>query len=202
LEDSSARRFKSENAGNTRVASITFPVRIAEWLERTAHQKDKTTEQFLRELITETVQEQAEPLEARLRRTSELIKEIVVLARKMPMQEEKDAKTGAPAFELRKKKRDHLVELGMEAYDELRKISSSEEAAKEAEVRLQAFMVMARLGSFSAAVIRDQEAEDIAQFIAEVEEENRRFDAKLEELEKKARGREEEEKERWRAAAI
>jgi effector-binding domain-containing protein len=58
------------------------------------------------------------------------------------------------------------------------------------------------LGSFSAAVIRDQEAEDIAQFIAEVEEENRRFDAKLEELEKRAREKEEEEKERWRAAAI
>jgi hypothetical protein len=202
LEDSSGNGSESENAGNTHVFSIMLPVRIAEWIERTAHRKDKTTEQFLRELITETVEEQAEPLEVRLRRASELIKEIVVLARKMPMQEEKDAKTGAPAFELRKKKRDHLVELGMEAYDELRKISRSEEASREAEFRLQAFMVMARLGSFTAAVVRDQEAEDTARLIEELEEGNDRIEEQLKELEKKRREKEEEEKERWRAAAI
>ena len=83
------------------------------------------------------------PLDVRLRRINELIKEMVVLAKKTPMQEGKDAKTGTHAFEERKRKRDHVVDLGMEAYDELRKISASEQASKEAEFRLPAFTVMA-----------------------------------------------------------
>ena len=200
MEDSSASRFKSENAGNTRVASITLPVHIAEWIERTAHQKDKTTEQFLRELVIETFNEQTEPLDVKLHRLDELIEKMAVLVKKTPMQEEKDAKTGIIAHEGRRKKRDHLIQLGIEAYDELRKISRSEEASKKAEFRLQAFMVMARLGSFSAAVIHDQETEDLTQLIAEVEETNQRLEDELKKVEKKAR--EEEEEERWRAAAI
>ena len=66
------------------------------------------------------------------------------------MQEEKKPKADRQAFEERKKKRDHLVELGMQAYDELRKISSSEEAARGAGFRLEAFSVMARVGKFNA----------------------------------------------------
>jgi len=159
-----------------------LPVRIAEWIERTAHEKDKITEEFLRELVVETFNEQTEPLDVRLHRLDELIEKMVVLVKKMPMQEEKDAKTGGPAFELRKKKRDHLVELGMEAYDELRKISASEQVAKESEFRLQAFTVMARIGGFNAAVIRDQEAEDLVLLIEELQEGNNRLEAKIKEL--------------------
>ncbi len=100
------------------------------------------------------------------------------------MQEQKDAKRPNQAFEERKKKRDHLFELGIEAYEELRKISQSEKASKEAEFRMRAFTVMARVGMFNAAVIRDQEAEDIARFLAELEEGNAKIDAELEKLEK------------------
>jgi hypothetical protein len=202
LEDSRAGRFKSENAGNTRVASIMLPVHIAEWIEHTAHQKDKTSEQFLRELVVEIFSEQTEPLDVRLQRLDGLIEKMAVLVRKMAMQVEKDAKTGIIAHEGRRKKRDHLIELGLEAYDELRKISRSEEASKEAEFRLQAFMVMARLGSFTAAVIHDQETEDLTQLIMEVEETNERLEDELKKVEKKRREEEEEEKDRWRAAAI
>ncbi len=202
LKDSFGSKIENENAGNTRGFSVQLPAHVADGVEQAALRKGRMVAQFLRDLATESVEERVEPLEVRLQRISGLIREIVVSTRKMAMQEEKDAKTGPVAGEERKKKRDHLVELGMEACDELRKISRSEEAAKEAEFRLQAFMVMARLGSFSAAVIRDQQAEDIVQFLAEVEEENERFDEKLKELEKKRREKEEEEKERWRTAAI
>jgi hypothetical protein len=55
-------------------------------------------------------------------------------------------------------------------------------------------MVMARLGSYSAAIIRDQEAEDLEAIMLELEEENHRLDEKFEQLEKELR-----EKERQRA---
>jgi len=61
---------------------------------------------------------------------------------------------------------------------------------------------MARLGSFSAAVIRDQETEDLTKLLEEVEETNQELEAKLKEVKKRRREEEEEEKERWRAAAI
>lgn len=120
------------------------------------------------------------------------------------MQEEKKPKTDRQPFEERKKKRDHLVELGMEAYDELRKISSSEQAAKEAEFRLAAFTVMARVGNFNAAIIRDQEAEEVLQILEELEEGYDKVEEELEKLKKERREKEEEEKEqeRWHAARL
>jgi len=113
--------------------SVGLPVHVADWVEHTAHSRGKATEQFLMELITETVEERAEPVEVRLQRIDELIGRMAVLAKKMPMQEEKEAKTGTPPLEERKKKREHLIEIGMEAYDELRKIAASEQSSKEAE---------------------------------------------------------------------
>ena len=46
---------------------------------------------------------------------------------------------------------------------------------------------MARVGLFNAAIIRDQEAEDISRLIEEIREDNDRFDAKIKELEKEKR---------------
>lgn len=142
LKHSSGTGFENENAGNASDFSIRLPAHVAEWIGRAAHRKDRTPEQFLRDLVTETVEEQTEPLDIRLQRVRGLINEIAVSTRKIPMQEEKDAKTRTLAHQERKKKRDHLIELGMEACDELRMISRSEEAAKEAGFRLQAFMAM------------------------------------------------------------
>src|SRR3972149_7713095 len=143
LKHSSSTGFENESAPNIRDLSIRLPAHVAQWIGRAAHRKNKTMEQFLQNLITETVEKQTEPLEIRLQRVRGLINEIAVSTRKIPMREEKDAKTRTLAHQERKKKRDHLIELGMEAYDELRMISRSEEAAKEAEFRLQAFMAMA-----------------------------------------------------------
>ena len=178
--------------------SVQLPAKVADWVGKAALREEKTSEQFLRELVITSAEEEAMPLTVRLQRLDELVKKMGVIVKKTPMQEEKDANAGPLAGEERKKKRDRLVELGMEACDELRKITGSEEAAKEAEFRLQAFMVMARLGSFSAAVIRDQETEDLEQAIAEIEEQNDKFDEKLKEMEKKRREEDAEERERYR----
>jgi hypothetical protein len=117
------------------------------------------------------------------------------------MQEETKPRADRQAVEDRKKKRNHLVELGMQAYDELRKISSSEQAAREAGFRLEAFTVMARMGNFNAAIIRDQEAEDVLRFLDDVEEKYDKMEEMLEKL-KKERQKEEVEQARWHAAPL
>jgi hypothetical protein len=111
-------------------------------------------------------------------------------------------KADKQALEDRKRKREHLVELGMQAYDELRKISSSEQTAKEAEFRLAAFAVMARVGNFNAAIIRDQEADDLLQFIDEIEEGYEKIEEELEKLKKEGRQREEVEEARSHAPGL
>jgi tellurite resistance protein len=83
----------------------------------------------------------------------------------------------------------------LEAYDEVRKIASSEQVSKESEARLKAFAIMARLGVFNAAVIRDAESDEIAQLIDEVEKTNYELSEELEKLKKR---RLEEERERSR----
>ena len=111
-------------------------------------------------------------------------------------------KADKQALEDRKRKREHLVELGMQAYDELRRISSSEQAAREAEFRLAAFTVMARVGNFNAAIIRDQEADDLLQFIDEIEEGYEKIEEELEKLKKEGRQREEVEEARSHAPGL
>lgn len=201
LEESTGKP-ENHNVRNMRDYSFQLRTQVAESVEHRARREGKTVDQLLREVVTKIIEDQATPLETRLHKVRVLIREIAIAMRKTPLQEQKDARTGALVREERKKKRDHLVELGMEAYDELRKIASSEEAAKHAEFCMQAFLVMARLGSFSAAVIHDQETEDLEQLIAEVENKGQELDERLEKIEKKRREKEEEEKERWRTAAI
>jgi len=82
----------------------------------------------------------------------------------------------------------------LEAYDELRKIAASEQASKKSEARLQAFAVMARIGTFNAAVIRDAENDELGHILAELEETDERLKEQLNKQEKK----EAEERERYR----
>ena len=182
MKESFTSKLKNKNDGHMQNFTVRLAAHVADWVEHTARSKGKTTEQLLQELITETVEEHAKPLEVRLQRVSKLIKEIVILFKKTPMKEEKDAKTGSPPFDERKRKRDHLLQLGMEAFDELKKISSSEQASKKAEFRMRAFNMMVRVGMFSAAVIRDQQAEDIARMMDELEKENYRLEDMMKEI--------------------
>jgi len=187
LNDSFCVKSENGNAGNARVFSVQLPTHLAAWVEEAALRKSKTAEQFLGELIIKIVEEEAMPLESRLQRLDGLINKMAVLTKKVPMQEEKDAKKHIHSLEERTKRREHLIELGMEAYDELRKITADEQASKEAEARLQAFTVMARVGTFNAAVIRDAENDELGSLLAEVEETDARFNEELKRLEKKRR---------------
>ena len=202
MRDSFGIKSENDNSSSMRGFSVQLPAHVAGWMEKAALRKGKTAEQYLRELIVKSVEEEAMPLEDRLQRLDELFKKIAVLAKKTPMQEEKDTKSKVPSSEERDKKRKHLVELGMEAYDELRKIAASEQASKESEARLQAFIVMARMGMFNAAVIRDEESDELGALIAEVEETNYRLKEELKKQEKKRREEEKEERERYRTGAI
>jgi hypothetical protein len=90
-----------------------------------------------------------------------------------------------------------LVELGMQTYEELSRICASEQAAKEAACRMQAYRVMAQVGAFNAAVISDQENEDLSKLIYEVEKNSRKFTVEIEKLKKKRQELEEEERARY-----
>jgi hypothetical protein len=177
--------FETENAGNMRSFLVQLPAHVADWVNQAALRKGKTAEQFLRELIVEAVEEEALPVEVHLHRLDELVKKLGVIVKKTPMQEEKDAKTHIHSLEERTKRREHLIELGFEAYDELKKIAASEQSSKESEARLQAFAVMARIGTFNAAVIRDAENDELGSLLAEMEETDFRLKEKLKKLEKK-----------------
>jgi hypothetical protein len=195
LKGSFGGKVENENSGNMRSFSVQLPANVADWVGKAALRKDKTPEQFLRELIITNVEEETMPLTLRLQRLDALVKKMQVTVNKTPMQEEKDAKTGVHSLEERTKRREHLIELGLEAYDELRRIAASEQASKESEARLQAFAVMARIGTFNAAVIRDAENDELGSLLAEVESTDAELKQELERLQKKRR--EEEERGRY-----
>jgi hypothetical protein len=198
LKSSFGGKVEDDNSGSMRSFSVQLPAHVADWLGKAALRKDKTPEEFLRELIITGVGEETMPLTLRLQRLDELIKKMGVVVKKTPMQEEKDAKTHIHSLEERTKRREHLIELGFEAYDELKKITASEQASKESEARLQAFAVMARIGTFNAAVIRDAENDELENLLAELEETDVRLKRKLKKLENKELEEEREERERYR----
>ncbi|MGD0178009.1 MAG: hypothetical protein ABSA50_02105 [Candidatus Bathyarchaeia archaeon] len=187
MKGSFGGKVENENSGNVRSFSVQLPANVTDWVGKAAVRKEKTPEQFLRELIITSIEEEAMPLTLRLQRLDELVKKMQVTVKKTPMQEEKDAKTHVHSLEERTKRREHLIELGLEAYDELKKIAASEQASKRSKSRLQAFAVMARIGTFNAAVIRDAENDELGTLLAEVEETNEQFKEELGKLEKKRR---------------
>jgi hypothetical protein len=106
LKDSFGSKVENENPGNVRSFSVQLPVNVADWVGKAALRKDKTPEQFLRELIITSPEEEAMPLTLRLQRLDELVKKMQVTVKKAPMQEEKDAKTHVRSLEERTKRRE------------------------------------------------------------------------------------------------
>lgn len=170
---------------------ILVPVDAVNCLERIAQNKAIPVERLLQQLITEYVTEEDRSLEDRMNRVNELVKELVA-AVKRPQMLPRIA--GTAAFEERQHKRDHLVELGMQAFEELGKISESEQVAKESEFRLQAFVVLARVGAFTAAVIHNQDEADVLDLLERVEQVNKELEEKLE----KIKAKETEREDAWR----
>lgn len=187
-------RVENESAESKEEFAIKLPTHVVDWIAKEARRKGRAPGELVEEIVTRIVEKDAEPLEDRLRRVNRQINDLVALANNMLAQEMGQVRVAAtlpPAFDDRKKKRDRLVGLGMEAYEELRKISTSEQAAKEAEWRMKAYLVMTRVGAFNAAVITDQETEDLSELIIELEEKNRQMGEEIKKL-KKRREMEEE----------
>ena len=189
----SRSEIKRMSAGQKREFVVKFPDRIINWIANEARRKQSTSEKILEEIVTRAVEKEAEPLNDRLHRVNQLITQIVDSGIETLRLEAQDAEKSQgqvfiasnlpPTFDERKKRRDHLLELGMEAYEELRQISGSEQASREAEYRMQAYQVMARVGGFNAAVIRDQEAEELAQAIEALEEGNHELEESMKQIE-------------------
>lgn len=197
------RKESGENEGTEVEHKLTVGLQahVTQWVVREARRRGMTSERLLIEIITDAVEKNREPLDVRLQRVNRMLRDLVTLANKTLAQEVQEMRQGLvsvatklpPEFDERKKRRDRLIELGMQAYHELSKISASEEAAKEAECRTRAYLVMARVGAFNAAVIRDEEAEELSDLILEVEEKNEQLDEELEKLRRKRRQMEEDE---------
>ena len=172
---------------------VKLPDHIIDWISKEARRKQSTSEEILEEIVTRTVEKETEPLNDRLHRVNQMITQIVdsgIETLRIEAQEAEKSREQVviasnlpPSFDERKKRRDHLLELGMAAYEELRQISGSEQASREAGYRMQAYQVMARVGAFNAAVIRDQEAEELAQAIEALEEGNDRLEESMKQIE-------------------
>ncbi len=93
------------------------------------------------------------------------------------------AKGGASlSTEERKRKRARMIDMGMEALEEVYKLTASERAAENSKYRMRAYMVLARLGMFNAAVLKDAADEESLDKMLELEEENERLDEMTKEL--------------------
>ena len=169
----------------------SFAIRSAPWLRRARVIISWKLRHLRAEIRRGIKQRPKEPFEVRFRRVNLLTKNLIALAKETIKQEITEryrvqiAAKVASAHDERRKRRDRLIEVGMEAYEELRKLSSSEEAAKEAEYRMRAYLAMTRGGAFNAAVIRDQEVEDLSDLIMQVEEKNEQMEEELEKIRKK-----------------
>jgi len=104
-------------------------------------------------------------------RATQLIKELVAYATvlKVPLQEQKGTDA---AREQRQKKRDRLLQMGMDAFDQVYKIAQSEREAETAKCRVQAYKVLASLGKMNIAILENSTDEDLLGVMLELEDEN------------------------------
>ena len=131
----SRERLERVNA-QSKECIVNLPVYVVEWIATEARKRNSTSEELMEEIITATVNKEAEPLPDRLRRVNQLIKRLVRLGFETTTWEAQETERSRgqvsiasklpPSFDERRKRRDRLLELGMEAYEELKQISSSE----------------------------------------------------------------------------
>jgi hypothetical protein len=63
-----------------------------------------------------------------------------------------------------------MLENGLNTFDELYEIAKSEAMANQVRARMQAYMVMAKLGALNALLMRDASDEEILLGIIQIEE--------------------------------
>jgi hypothetical protein len=113
------------------------------------------------------------------------IKELCTLTRvtKLPMQ--KGDEEEAVVVE-RQRKRNRMLDVGMDAFENIYQIAKSEKSAEEAQYRVQAYQVLARLGAFNAALLRDASEDEILGKMIQLEEENEKLEAMGREIQSRA----------------
>lgn len=112
------------------------------------------------------------------------IKELCTLTRitKLPMQ----AGDEEAVLAERQRKRGRMLELGMDAFENIYQMTKSEKSAEEAQHRIQAYQVLARLGVFNAALLRDASEDEILAKMIQLEQENEKLEAMGREIQSRA----------------
>lgn len=186
-------RTKPEITGQIeRDFSILLPAETADRLESIARRKAMPVNRIIQQITMEYVTKESESVQDRIARSLELVKGLIAAAKHEFMSV---SLAGTEAFQERQRKRDHLVELGMLAFEELVKISDSEQLARQSEFRMRAFLVLARVGAFTDAVIHHQDEADVLDLLEQLEQRNRELDEYM----KKRKAKEADlEKSRWK----
>jgi hypothetical protein len=119
---------------------------------------------------------------------TQVIKRLVAYGHvlKVPLQTRKGLGSQLLTNDERRRKRRQLLEMGLDAFEKLYKITRSEDASEKAKHRVQAYQVLARLGSFNAALLRDETDEEILSYMVELDEENERLETMAKEIQARA----------------
>ncbi len=175
----------------TAAVTIRFEFALYRCLELAAKNRHKNVPALLRKLVEDFLEEfslsETPLLIAKTQHAVLMIKELIATAKvmKFPRQSEKGG-AGGLAQEERQRRREKLSSLGMDSFAEVYKIAMSEKAAEESQYRIQAYMVLSRLGAFNAAVLRDATREEMIEHMVQLEEENERLDAMGREIQAQA----------------
>lgn len=112
------------------------------------------------------------------------VRELCTLARitKLPMQKGNEEAVIAE----RQRKRGRMLDVGMDAFEDIYQIAKSEKSAEEAQYRVQAYQVLARLGAFNAALLRDASEDEILAKMIQLEIENEKLEAMGREIQSRA----------------
>jgi hypothetical protein len=151
--------------------------------------RGKKPAEVLRSLVREFVEEfsltNPRIATTKIMQATQLIKQLVAYASvlKTPLQEEK----GAPPARLeRQRKRDRLLNMGMDAFDQVYKIAQSEKEAEAAKARIQAYKVLALLGKLNALILKDATDEELLNLMLELEDENASLETMAVEIQARA----------------
>ncbi len=153
-----------------------------------AHQERTTLSNLVRQVLWDFLQKyrdtKNELSSHKILAATAKIKELCALSRvtKLPLQKGDEEAIIAE----RQRKRGRMLEVGMDAFENIYQVAKSEKSAEEAQYRVQAYQVLARLGAFNAALLRDASEDEILAKMIQLEEENERLEAMGREIQSRA----------------
>jgi hypothetical protein len=135
-----------------------------------------------RDYITEFSGSQSKFVTPKILQATQLIKQLIAYGRvsKTPLKSSKtplEAQKDTDVREERQRKRGKLLEMGMLAFEQVYEIAQSEEKAKAAKYRVQAYLVLSSLGKLNAAILRDATDEELLTLMLELDDKNARLEA-------------------------